>query len=74
MDVELCIDTLVDKIPRDCYSFCATADVDGVMTLILVFNAGDDEEYLKTLDVPDDDILRQAVHLCLKTGVWPTHP
>ena len=43
--------------------------------MVLVLNAGDDEEYLwRTLKVPDDDdTFRHAVHYCMKPGVWPTH-
>ena len=52
----------------------AAVDINGELTLILVFNAGDDEEYLrKTLKIPDDDTLRQAVHHFMEAGVWPTH-
>ena len=44
------------------------------MTAVFVFNAGNDEEYLrKTLKIPDNDILRQAVEHFMKPGVWPTH-
>ena len=43
-------------IPRESYKFSAAGDVDGKLTMVLVFNAGDDEEYLwKTLKIPDDD-------------------
>ena len=42
--------------------------------MVLVFEAGDDEEYLrKTLKIPDDDTFRQAVHYYMTPGVWPTH-
>ena len=39
-------------------------DIDGKMTMVLVFNAGDasDQEYLrKPLEIPDDDTFREAV-------------
>ena len=74
MDVENCVNIILHKIPREAYSYPAAVDINDELTLILVFNAGDDEDYLrKTLKLPDDDILRQAVDHYMEVGVWPTH-
>ena len=71
----MCIDAILQRIPRDLYKYSAAADVDGMLTVALVFNTGDDEEYLrKTLELPDDDLFCQAIHYCMELGVWPTHP
>ena len=74
VDVFKCIGIIHDNIPREAYSYAAAGDVDGELTMVLVFKAGNDEEYLrKTLKIPDNDILRQAVKSFMKPGVWPTH-
>ena len=74
-DPEIYIDAALRIIPRESYRYSAAGNVDGKLTMVLVFNAGDDEEYLwRTLKVPDDDdTFRHAVHYCMKPGVWPTH-
>lgn len=70
-----CIDVILQILPRELYRFISTADVDGQMTLVVVLNVGNDEEYLRqTLKIPDeDDSFRQAVHYFMTPGVWPTH-
>ena len=69
----LCIDSILRHIPRD-YTYAAAADIDGELTMILVLKAGDDEDYLRrTLELPEDETFRQAVHAFMKPGVWPTH-
>ena len=74
VDTEICVDTILRNVPRESYNYSAAGDIDGRLTMVLVFNAGDDEDYLrKTLKIPDDDTFRQAVHYFMKAGVWPTH-
>ena len=46
VDIEFCVNIILHKIPREAYSYPAAVDINGELTLILVFNAGDDEEYL----------------------------
>jgi hypothetical protein len=74
MDLWRCIDAIVRLLPRELYKYGSTGNVNGRMTLVIVLNVGDDEEYLRqTLKIPDDDSFRQAVHYFMKPGVWPTH-
>ena len=69
-----CIDVILRLLPREPYKFISTANVDGQMTLVVVLNVGNDEEYLRqTLKIPEDDSFRQAVHYFMTPGVWPTH-
>ena len=74
-NTDTCINVILRIIPRDSYKFTAAGNVDDELTVVLVINTGDDEEYLrKTLKIPDDDdTFRQAVHYYMKPGVWPTH-
>ena len=69
-----CVDTILGILPRELYKYVAAGNVDGKLTVVVVLNTGDDEEYLrKTLKIPDDNTFRQAVHYCMEPGVWPTH-
>lgn len=44
---ESCIDAVLRIIPRESYNYSAAGNVDGKLTVVLVFNAGDDKEYLR---------------------------
>ena len=73
-DTDRCIDVILQLLPRDAYRSAAGGKVDGRLTLVIVLNAGDDEEHLRnTFTIPDDDQFRQAVHYFMTPGVWPTH-
>ncbi|KAF8327795.1 uncharacterized protein EI90DRAFT_3067037 [Cantharellus anzutake] len=73
-DPDTWVGSILRCLPRDAFSYVAAADVNGEMTLVLVLNAGDDEEYLRrTLKIPDNESFRQAIQLFLTPGVWPTH-
>ena len=74
MDPELCVDSILRHIPR-VYAYSAAGDINGELTMVLVFKAGDDEDYLRrTLELPEDETFRQAVTKAfMKPGVWPTH-
>ena len=73
-DVDQCIDTIFELLPRDAYKYIAEGKVNGQLKLVIVVNDEDDEEHLrKTFEMPDDDQFRQAAHLFMTPGVWPTH-
>ena len=58
-------------IPRESYRFSAAGNVDGKLTMVLVFNAGDEEYLRKDSKIPDDDdTFRDAVHYCMEAGVY----
>jgi hypothetical protein len=42
-EVRKCIDTILGIIPRESYRFSAAGNVDGKLTMVLVFDMGDDE-------------------------------
>ena len=70
MDKEICIETIHGTIPREAYSYTAAGNVDGKMALVLVFNAGNDEEYLrKTLQMPENETFCYAIRFYMKVGV-----
>ena len=73
-DVEECIDSILDLLPRDAYKYVTGGNVDGKLKLVIVVNDGDNEEDLrKHFKMPTDDQFRQAAQLFMIPGVWPTH-
>ena len=72
-DGDQCIDAIFELLRRDAYKYIAEGKVDGQLKLVIVVNDGDDEEHLRKTFETDDDQFRQAAHIFMTPGVWPTH-